>query len=168
MADSTNQHSETIIILYDLGGHILCSSAILPPYTIEELAGKPAWYLLAPHDALICQAAFHRCGESKTPQTYDQDIPAIGRWRITIHACRAGKVRFIGHARKFPESVLCLTDRQREICALLARGMTSREIAKHLELARETIDNHRSGIARRIGIKPWSLLAWCGEHREWL
>jgi len=45
----------------------------------------------------------------------------------------------------------------------------------HPSLPRETngrsgksMDNHRANIAERIGVHNGELIAWCGEHREWL
>lgn len=156
-----------IQILYDSAGHILGLTHTHPPFTVEGVMGLPAWNPLGKDDALVCQAAILRCVESGEPQTFDSLVPSVGVYRTTLSHCHVGKVRLIGLVRRFPDAVLALTERQREICALLARGMISTEIAKQLDRARETVDNHRAAIAKRIGIKPWSLVAWCGEHREW-
>ena len=167
MAESSRLLSNNILILYDQFGHILFLSDAHPPYEVESLVGLPAWHALGKHDALVCKSAILTCSQSKTPQTFDVEVEHVGLWRTTITPCHVGKVAIIGNARKHPLSVLSLTDRQREICGHLGAGFTSLQIAKQLDLARETIDNHRSAIAKRIGIKPFSLVAWCGEHREW-
>jgi DNA-binding CsgD family transcriptional regulator len=167
MADSTSGGAENILILYDGTGRILHLTGAHPPFTVESLLGEPAWHSMSTEDATICQAAILRCIDSGEPQTFDVTVNDAGRWRATIHRCRVGKVRLIGYVRRFPDSVLAITPAQRQICKLLAAGLSSIEIAKQLDRARETVDNHRAAIAKRIGIKPWSLIAWCGEHREW-
>ena len=158
---------QTILLLYDSTGNLLHVTSTHPPDTREGVFGLPAWHALNDKDALVCQGAILRCSATGQPQTFESDVPSLGRWRTTLHACRVGKVRLIGMARKVPESVTALTDRQRQICSMLASGMSSVQIGKSLDRARETIDNHRAQIAKRIGIEPWSLVAWCGENREW-
>ena len=167
MVESTSIVHRPIQILYDSSGLILDLTHTHPPFTVEGVVGLPAWNQLGPADATICQAAILRCVQSGQPEIFDSHLPPIGSWRTTLSRCRVRKVRLIGLVRRIPDAVLILTDRQREICALLARGLTSTEIAKQLDRARETVDNHRAAIAKRINIKPWSLVAWCGEHREW-
>jgi DNA-binding NarL/FixJ family response regulator len=44
-----------------------------------------------------------------------------------------------------------LSDRQKEIAKLLAKGMTNREIAKALGLSPSTIKNHNEIIYLKIG-----------------
>ena len=167
MVEVSKSTPQTVLFLYDSGGHIICASTLHPPYENKTIIGTTAWGRLDSTQAAMAQAAMMRCHESKQPQTYDVDVPHIGRWRMTLWPCKAGKVRVIGYSRKIPDEIELLTDRQLEICALLGDGLSSREIAKQLDLARETIDNHRSGISRRLGIRPWQLVAWCGRHREW-
>ncbi len=167
MVKSAKSPNGKILILYDGAGTILCATDAVHPFDLEAVCGAPAWAPLNDHDAVICQAAILRCANTGIPQTFDVHAGALGLWRTTIYKCRSGKVHMIGVAREFPKKVLLLTDRQREICRLLGSGMTSLDISKKLDIARETVDNHRSGIAHRIGIKPASLMAWCGEHRQW-
>jgi DNA-binding CsgD family transcriptional regulator len=168
MVNSTNQPPETLAILYDSRGHILCVTYAPPPYSHEDLSGPPAWDFVQGNDVQVYKAAILSCIESNEPQTIDLDVNHVGRWRCTLWPCKAGKVRIVGIARRWPESVLRLTNRQQEICGLLAQGLSSVQIAKRLELSRVTVDNHRSLISKRLGIAPWSLPAWCGEHKYWL
>lgn len=45
-----------------------------------------------------------------------------------------------------------LTQRQRDVLALVAQGMTNAEIAQRLVLSRRTIDNHVAAVLQRLGV----------------
>ncbi len=47
----------------------------------------------------------------------------------------------------------CLTDRERMIVALMARGRTNREIADELCLAEKTIRNYASNVLSKLGMR---------------
>lgn len=47
----------------------------------------------------------------------------------------------------------CLTDRERMIVALMARGRTNREIADELSLAEKTIRNYASNVLSKLGMR---------------
>lgn len=138
------------------------------PYTAEQFIGQPGWAVLLPSDAIHLQAAIFRVMRSGKPEWIDVDIDHVGRWRLHLYACRIGKARIFGMAEEIPQSVLSLTDRQRQICRLLAAGHASKEIGAKLSVTRGTVDNHRAQIAEKIGIPPRQLVAWCGEHKRWL
>lgn len=46
-----------------------------------------------------------------------------------------------------------LTDREREIALLLARGDINREIAKALGISIKTVDTHRGHILKKLGLR---------------
>jgi DNA-binding CsgD family transcriptional regulator len=46
-----------------------------------------------------------------------------------------------------------LTERQREIAALVAEGLTEREIAERLFLSYFTVRNHKQIIYRKLGVR---------------
>jgi non-specific serine/threonine protein kinase len=58
----------------------------------------------------------------------------------------------------------CLTPRQREVAALVAEGLTNREIAARLVLERGTVANHVEAILQRLGfhhrtqIATWAVI----------
>ena len=168
MADSTSRFKNALLVLYDQGGIILWISSTIEPYTVDNTIGHPAWEHLTGLDATICKAAILTCLTDSTPQRFEIAAQHVGRWDVQLWPVRCGKVRIVGLATQIPPLVLELTERQREICSLLAAGFTSKEIAHKLDIARETVDNHRAAVCRRIGILPASLPAWCGAHREWL
>jgi DNA-binding NarL/FixJ family response regulator len=43
------------------------------------------------------------------------------------------------------------TRRQQELVPMIARGLTNKEIASHLNLSEQTIKNHIHRILRRVG-----------------
>ena len=45
-----------------------------------------------------------------------------------------------------------LTSTERVVLKLIARNLTSREIAKHLDVSPKTIENHRSSICHKLQI----------------
>jgi DNA-binding CsgD family transcriptional regulator len=45
-----------------------------------------------------------------------------------------------------------LTRHQLRIFTLVGQGLSSREIAEHLNVSLRTIDNHRAHICRRLGL----------------
>jgi two-component system response regulator DctR len=46
-----------------------------------------------------------------------------------------------------------LTDRQREISKLLAFGRNNKEIANELGISRRTVEDHRSAIYDKLGVR---------------
>ncbi|MBA2448896.1 MAG: helix-turn-helix transcriptional regulator [Chloroflexi bacterium] len=62
--------------------------------------------------------------------------------------------------------MLGLTHRKEEIAALVARGLTSREIAEALVISPRTADTHVDNIRTKLGLQSRAqLAAWVVEHR---
>jgi DNA-binding NarL/FixJ family response regulator len=70
--------------------------------------------------------------------------------------CKALFDSFAG-VRKFTPSVrnmgLRLTRRQQELLPMIARGLTNKEIASHLNLSEQTVKNHIHRMLRKVGAK---------------
>lgn len=164
------QHPLPIVFLYDESAKILWASHVEPPYQMHEVVGQVAWHALGDHDARECQAAFIRCAAENAPQVLDVKVQHVGLWRTRIYRARitAGRVRFAGYAEKWPTQVLLLSEREREVCAALARGGRSKQAARELGLSVSTVDTHRQRISVKLGITPDTLVAWCGAHASWL
>ncbi len=59
-----------------------------------------------------------------------------------------------------------LSQRELEIAALVARGMTNRQIAQQLVISRRTADRHVSNILNKLGFATRSQIsAWTSERR---
>jgi predicted ATPase/DNA-binding SARP family transcriptional activator/DNA-binding CsgD family transcriptional regulator len=60
-----------------------------------------------------------------------------------------------------------LTRREREVAALVARGLSNRQIASELHLSERTIGNHVSNILRKLGLASRAqVTAWTSGHRR--
>jgi len=58
-----------------------------------------------------------------------------------------------------------LTDREREVLSLLARGQTNGEVARTLGISIRTAELHRARIARKLGrTKRSELVEWALQH----
>jgi DNA-binding NarL/FixJ family response regulator len=51
-----------------------------------------------------------------------------------------------------------LTDREREVLAWLARGLSSREVAGHLGIGVRTVETHRAHLMQKLGVKSVATL----------
>jgi predicted ATPase/DNA-binding SARP family transcriptional activator/DNA-binding CsgD family transcriptional regulator len=59
-----------------------------------------------------------------------------------------------------------LTRREREVAALVARGLTNRQIAQELHLSERTVENHVSKILRKLRLASRARVAtWATEQR---
>jgi len=56
------------------------------------------------------------------------------------------------------EGVHGLTEREREVLTLLARGLPSKDIAAELSISIRTVDAHRANLMRKLGVKSVALL----------
>src|SRR5260370_26211767 len=84
----------------------------------------------------------------------DADLLGRGKHRLDILA---------GHPSS-PEAAL--TEREREVLALVARGFTNRQIAEALTLSEKTARNHLSHILEKLGLSRRSEAAvYAVEHR---
>ena len=59
-----------------------------------------------------------------------------------------------GHRQGLP----ALTDREREVLILIARGLSTKEIAASLDIGQRTVETHRSNLMRKLGVKSVALL----------
>jgi non-specific serine/threonine protein kinase len=64
-----------------------------------------------------------------------------------------------------PVAAIPLTDRQREVAALITRGLTNREIADALIIAERTADTHVQNILNKLGlVSRAQIAAWAVEQ----
>ena len=59
-----------------------------------------------------------------------------------------------GHRQGLP----ALTDREREVLILIARGLSTKEIAANLDIGQRTVETHRANLMRKLGVKSVALL----------
>lgn len=51
-----------------------------------------------------------------------------------------------------------LTEREREVLAMIARGLSTKEIASALDIGQRTVETHRANLMRKLGVKSVALL----------
>lgn len=66
----------------------------------------------------------------------------------------AEMVRDVGHR----QGIQVLTDREREVLVLIARGLSTKEIASTLDIGQRTVETHRANLMRKLGVKSVALL----------
>lgn len=57
-----------------------------------------------------------------------------------------------GNGSNGSSSPLPLTDRQREILALVAQGLAGKQVARHLGISPKTVERHKTRIFARLGV----------------
>lgn len=62
------------------------------------------------------------------------------------------RVRRGAEPEQQPDELSLLTDREREILALIGEGLTNREIGLRLFLAEKTVKNHVSRMLTKLGV----------------
>jgi DNA-binding NarL/FixJ family response regulator len=78
-----------------------------------------------------------------------------------IHQAAHGRRAGGGRADAYEK----LTVREREVLALAARGLTSREIGRQLSISRRTAETHRANLLRKLGLKGQQDLIRYGLRR---
>jgi non-specific serine/threonine protein kinase len=67
--------------------------------------------------------------------------------------------------RSLPRERDPLSAREREVAALIARGLTNRQIADELVVAKSTVDRHVVNILRKLGLENRARVAvWAAAH----
>jgi two-component system response regulator DegU len=51
------------------------------------------------------------------------------------------------------ETFPCLTRREREICALLFKGRTNKQIGCDFNISARTVEDHKYSIYRKVGVR---------------
>lgn len=64
------------------------------------------------------------------------------------------------------ETTVNLTLREREVVALVARGLTNRQISTNLGISERTAGNHVARVLRKLGLGSRTQIAsWVSEHK---
>lgn len=56
-----------------------------------------------------------------------------------------------------------LSPREREVLTCYALGLIGKQIADRLSISERTIDAHRQGIHRKLGVNLWAACALAGK-----
>ncbi|MCB0144171.1 MAG: response regulator transcription factor [Caldilineaceae bacterium] len=61
-----------------------------------------------------------------------------------------------------------LSPREMEILSLITRGASNKEIARSLEISRQTVKNHMSSVLRKLGVEDRTQAAVLALRRGWV
>ena len=64
------------------------------------------------------------------------------------------------------QALVALTRREQEVVALIAQGMSNRQIAQELSISERTAGNHVAKILRKLGLRSRAQIGgWAAEHQ---
>jgi pimeloyl-ACP methyl ester carboxylesterase/DNA-binding CsgD family transcriptional regulator len=122
-------------------------------------------------------AILHRQGDQAAPFRLGQEVAALtpgatlfplpgashlfyhGDWQVVLDT-------MLGFLRERADEPAPLTDREIEVAALVADGLTNQAIAGRLSVAPRTAEAHVENIRRKLGVRSRAqIAAWVTEHR---
>jgi len=85
-----------------------------------------------------------------------------------IHVSQSVGERLLSRVRRGAAAATSLTDRERDVLRLVARGLGTREISARLDMSPKTVDSHRRNIREKLGLATARDLVryavrWAGE-----
>lgn len=107
------------------------------------------WHTEPSYAARGIQAGAHGyVNKSVAPEELLSAIRAVSRGEQVIPP---GVEKLLASGDGNPVSAL--TGREQQVMEMLARGMTNREIAEHLEISIKTVDTHRGHVLKKLGLR---------------
>lgn len=96
----------------------------------------------------IAAGAHGYLNKSVTPEELMSAIRAVSRGEQVIPP---GVEQILASGDGHPASAL--TAREQQVMEMLARGLTNREIAEHLQISIKTVDTHRGHVLKKLGLR---------------
>jgi two-component system, NarL family, invasion response regulator UvrY len=96
----------------------------------------------------IAAGAHGYLNKSVTPEDLLSAIRAVSRGEQVIPP---GVEQILATGDGHPASAL--TAREQQVMEMLARGLTNREIAEHLQISIKTVDTHRGHVLKKLGLR---------------
>lgn len=127
---------------------------------LGEVADPPGILVLSMHDDEAYLREFLTLGargyvlKSSTSEELLRAIRAVARGDSHVDPSLS---KYLlprgGRARSSAGSDAALTQRETEVCKLLALGHTNQEVAEALHISRRTVESHRASILGKLGLK---------------
>jgi FixJ family two-component response regulator len=119
----------------------------------EQLTGRgldwPAIIISGHGDIEACRRAFRNGAIDFLSKPVDEQdlIDAIQKGHAELEARR----REVSETDEARQLIALLTDRELEVLEMVAKGLTTRQIAEALSLSSRTVDSHRAAIGAKAG-----------------
>ena len=152
---------DTLAMVRDTKPELLLVDTSIPDHSgfdvlaqIRELEAGPFVIVLGSHtDAsyaarAIAAGAHGYVSKSATPDELLEAIHAVSRGEQVIPQ---GVEKLLASGDGHPASAL--TARELQVMEMLARGMTNREIAEHLDISIKTVDTHRGHVLKKLSLR---------------
>lgn len=96
------------------------------------------------------------------PDAIERAIQAAARGEAPLDPKAA---RALLSARRAPDPADALSDREREVLAMVAEGLPNKLIAQHLGISEKTVKAHLTSVYRQIGVTDRTQAAlWAQRH----
>lgn len=96
------------------------------------------------------------------PDAIERAIQAAARGEAPLDPKAA---RALLSARRAPDPANALSDREREVLAMVAEGLPNKLIAQHLGISEKTVKAHLTSVYRQIGVTDRTQAAlWAQRH----
>jgi two-component system, NarL family, invasion response regulator UvrY len=119
------------------------------PMDTAPLVVVLTWHTEPSYAARAISAGAHGfLNKSVEPEALLSAIRAVSRGEQVIPA---GVEQLLATGDGHPASAL--TAREQQVMEMLARGLTNREIAEHLEISIKTVDTHRGHVLKKLGLR---------------
>ncbi len=119
------------------------------PLDTAPLVVVLTWHTEPSYAARAIAAGAHGyVSKAVEPQVLLDAIRSVSRGEQVIPP---GVDQLLANGDGHPASAL--TAREAQVMEMLARGMTNREIAEHLEISIKTVDTHRGHVLKKLGLR---------------
>lgn len=152
---------EALATIRDAKPDVLLLDTVLPDHTgfdvlaeIRNIEAGPLVVVLAAQNEpsyaarAIGAGAHGYVSKSSEPEKLIEAIRAVSRGEQVVPP---GVEQVLAAGDGDPAGVL--TARELQVMEMLARGMTNREIAEHLDISIKTIDTHRGHVLKKLGLR---------------